>query len=147
MLRRLGIGAELDRDDLVRRVGEAVGLPIELEATALPVPGFFGMTLLDSAGYVIFYQQETTTLHQTHHIVHELAHILCGTVESVECEKAGGGAHRRGDYTTPAERDAEVVASIILSWATTTAGVASPPQNNTARHRLAAALEDSVAWT
>ena len=143
----MSIGTELDRDDLVRRVGEAMGLPIELEPTALPAPGFFGMTLLDSAGYVIFFQGETTLLHQTHHIVHELAHILCGTVESVENEKAAGGAHRRGDYTTRDEQDAEVVASIILSWATVAAEVASPLQSNPTRHRLAAALEDSVAWT
>lgn len=105
------------------------------------------MTLLDRMGYVIFFQQETTLSHQTHHIVHELAHILCGTVEPVESENAGGGAHRRGDYTTLAERDAEMVASIILSWATVLSEVASPRQSSPARHRLAASLEDSVAWT
>lgn len=122
-------------------------MPIELEPTVLPAPGFFGMTLRDREGYVIFFQRETTLRHQTHHIVHELAHILCGTVESVENEKTDGGAHRRGDYATRDERDAEVVASIILSWATVAAEVASTPQSSPTRHRLAAALEDSVAWT
>ncbi|MFD9269743.1 hypothetical protein ACFWB1_12485 [Streptomyces goshikiensis] len=129
LLRDLDIQPPLQVDDLCRRLGARLGKPIRLVAWALPIPGPFGLWMSRPSEEVIFYQEETTRVHQDHIILHEVGHILA------EHEDDGdAGEHfpdlgpdfppdlirrgfRRTCYTEDYEREAELVATIIQEWA------------------------------
>lgn len=83
----------------------------------------------DERDYIV-YQRATTPLHQEHIIVHELAHVLCGHIDSAGL----GDEHARrlfphlapdtvrrvlgrGAYCSEEEQEAEVLASMILQRA------------------------------
>jgi hypothetical protein len=76
----------------------------------------------------IFFERNTSEYHQNHIILHEIGHMLCRhTMSSVAASVLDGGADDLGDdgevtgalqrtrYTDRQEREAELVASMILS--------------------------------
>jgi hypothetical protein len=75
---------------------------------------------------VIVYEQQTTTLHQEHIIVHELAHMLCGhaplslgaeTARQLFPDLRPDAVRRvlaRQSYSSVEEQEAELLASFIL---------------------------------
>lgn len=76
---------------------------------------------------VIFYERETSGLHQEHIILHEVCHLLCehhpvplpdSHIAQLLCPQLDATAvHRvlqRNDYSTEEECEAEVLASLIL---------------------------------
>ncbi|GAA0896580.1 MULTISPECIES: hypothetical protein [Streptomyces violaceusniger group] len=77
----------------------------------------------------LFYQKETTRVHQDHIILHEVGHILADHQDSGNLgeENPGPGTDdpstlitrelRRTCYTEDYEREAELVATIIQEWA------------------------------
>lgn len=98
-----------------------------------------GVWYAGAATDYIFYEHETSPLHQEHIILHELSHLLCGHPPRVEA--ATGlqatmlphvrldlieGALQRGAYSTAEEREAEMLASLILERAVPSAPGPSP---------------------
>jgi hypothetical protein len=129
LLRSLDIQPPLQVDVLCRRLGDRLGRPIRLIPWALPVPGPFGLWMSRPGEEVIFYQEETTRVHQDHIILHEIGHILA---EHEDNGDAGAQypvlgpdfphdlitrSFRRTCYTEDYEREAELVATIIQEWA------------------------------
>lgn len=112
--------------DVCGRLSKRRGKPIRLIPYPFEVPGPFGMWLPTTSADYILYQAETTALHQEHIIAHELGHLLAGH-GSVEDEnpvwqelmpdippETIRRALRRGAYDTDVEREAEMVATMLL---------------------------------
>lgn len=136
------------------------GRPIEL----LPIVGTRGPCGLwiasDEADY-IFYEQQTSRLHQEHIILHEVCHVLCGhqptPVSHADLSRLFPDMHpdtvqrllQRGGYSTEEEREAELLASLILEQtARRLPRAVSIPDGETAGllGRLEASLEDDT-WS
>ncbi|MGP3924214.1 hypothetical protein [Streptomyces sp. 8N616] len=75
----------------------------------------------------IFYEEQTSAFHRDHIILHEIGHMLCGHSMPHLADESGlspgrdqtdpdvvRGALKRTSYTTEQERQAEMVASLIL---------------------------------
>jgi len=67
-----------------------------------------GMWVATDVADHIFYEQRTSTFHQEHIILHELAHMICGHTLSAQ------GTLGRTSYDTRQEREAEMVASLLV---------------------------------
>lgn len=159
LLRDLDIRPPLDVGQLCARLGEHRGRPIELYPYPIVTPGPFGLWFSLEDADAIFFQQETTPAHQTHIVMHELGHLLADhpsdetdSDEAVRVirEQLPGfddppRARRRTCYDSDYEREAELVATIILHWAAVADRVMTPSTTTTAR-RLGAALGDRVGW-
>jgi hypothetical protein len=76
----------------------------------------------------IFFEQQTSTFHQNHIILHELGHMLCRHATPGPFRPAAGpgegspvasvrSALARTSYDTEQERDAEMVATLIFERA------------------------------
>ncbi|MFF5205247.1 hypothetical protein [Streptosporangium sp. NPDC000396] len=128
LLRQLGIRPPLDVADLCRRFGEWRGRPVKLVPYPFEVPGPSGLWIqIESADY-IFYQERTSAPHQDHIILHELGHVFADhpsdelDIASYELHTSSPPSHirrilRRTCYETDHEREAELIATIILEWA------------------------------
>lgn len=143
--------------ELADRVAAARGRPLELQARPMPpgVPGLWTDALRDRD--VILYEANTSRLHQEHIQLHELGHVLCGhpPVPAVNMAALRKLLHNidpevvarcfaRGPYTDEQEREAELVASLVLAGARRlrpTPEWEAPPETAGTRHRLALALE------
>lgn len=116
--------------ELCARLAEERNRPLELLPLPKPtVPGTpSGMWLATEAGDYIFYDAQTSALHQEHIIVHEIGHMMC------DHRSAGDGQrlYRQLDITDPRsvrtvlprirysdvqEQEAEMIASLILEAA------------------------------
>ena len=159
-LRELDLPVPLDVHAFCRTLGVRRGRPIELRAVAGRV-GPSGVWVAGPSTDLIFYEQEAGPLHQQHIILHELAHLLCGhppvpvseaglaqllfphvTPESVE------SVLRRGAYSAEEEREAELLASLILEKTAIgrpTSGQRVGPDDEAAAllRRLQASLEEA----
>jgi len=83
----------------------------------IKVPGPFGLWFMTGSMDVIFYQQQTTRPHQDHIILHEIGHIIAEHPSDEGDEQAIAALGRRTCYDSAYEREAELVATIILEWA------------------------------
>ncbi|WP_328406258.1 hypothetical protein OHS70_38670 (plasmid) [Streptomyces sp. NBC_00390] len=154
-LQALDIQPPLQVDALCRELAQHRGRPIHLVPYSLPVPGPFGIWIATSASDYIIYQRETTKPHQDHIILHEVGHILAGH-DGVEdlwglmmpdiAPQAIRRALRRTSYDQEHEREAELVATIILQWASVLNRVAPPPPEDMSVRRLHTALGDRQGW-
>jgi len=129
LLRDLDIRPPLDVRELCRRLAEQRGRPIRLVPYPIRVPGPFGLWIMTETDDVVFYQQETTPPHQDHIILHEIGHIIADHPSDETDDDAWDAlstdgppesttrALRRTCYDTDHEREAELVATIILEWA------------------------------
>ncbi|MEE1753160.1 hypothetical protein [Streptomyces sp. SP18CS02] len=159
LLRQLDIQPPLRVDELCRRLGEHRGKPIRLIPWALPIPGPFGLWMSRPAEENIFYQAETTRVHQDHIILHEIGHILAdhqdGATEGEDLPGLGPDyprdsitrGFRRTSYSEDYEREAELVATIIQEWAVVI-DYATPrvPEDSTLEP-LSSALNPRWGWT
>ncbi|WP_284741700.1 hypothetical protein [Amycolatopsis sp. RTGN1] len=169
LLRSLDVQPPLDVAELCRRLGEVRGKPIELVAHAIPEPGPFGAWITSPRAEYIFYQKNTSRLHQDHIILHELGHILAGhpgtehddslvAEFSSDADEAGLRAaypdipldavrlaSRRSEYDSEQEHEAETVATIILDWASMLDATASRSSQGWARG-MDTALGDRLGW-
>lgn len=170
LLNELGIQPPLDVVDLCGRFGDVRGRPIRLVAHPIPVPGPFGVWISTAEADYILYQQQTTKPHQAHIVLHELGHILAGhrvqkeddqllsqlypDVEPDELRRqypdlepgAVRRALRRTSYDTEQEREAELVATIILEWASVLDRVTPQASGDSAAQRMGSALGDRLGW-
>ncbi|MFI5932043.1 hypothetical protein [Actinoplanes sp. NPDC051494] len=153
----LDAGGHLDIRELCDLVSRRQGRPIHLVAESLPESGPCGLTVRTAAFDAIFYEKDTSPLHQNHIIGHELGHLvcghLCGPVVDAEASRVllpnlDPGLVRavlgRTNYTAVEEREAEMIASLILRR--TTMHVAPPtpadPAFSDVLDRLAHTLEN-----
>jgi len=160
LLRELDIRPPLDVGELCRRLAERRGRPIRLVPYPIRVPGPFGLWFMTEAADVIFYQQETTRPHQDHIILHELGHIIAAHPSDETDDPAweagaprppSDGATRilrRTCYDAAYEREAELVATIILEWASVLDPLyrSAPPPGDPGVERLGASLAHHHGW-
>lgn len=162
LLRELDIRPPLDMGELCERLGQHRDRSIDLYAYPIEVPGPFGLWFGLADRDCIFYQRETTPAHQNHIIAHELGHILAdhpsdeddtdaAATEVREHPPTGelGGpprGRRRTCYDSRYEREAELVATIILEWAAVVDYIAPPRAGSSATRRLQQALGDRQGW-
>ncbi|MGW2339520.1 hypothetical protein [Streptomyces sp. NPDC001661] len=154
----MGIRPPLRVEVLCQQLGERRGRPIRLVAHPLPVPGPFGVWIAtDSADYIL-YQRETSKTHQDHIILHEVGHIMADH-HGVETDDAflnstvphlSPGtvtrALRRTSYDEAHERQAELVATIILEWASVLDRVTPHQAHDSSMQRVQTALGDRRGW-
>lgn len=93
-LQDLGVTPPLDVEELCQALSRRRGRPLYLREAPLPKPGPSGMWAEYEDYDVILYQQETTSLHQDHIVLHEVGHILVAeneeTAEKAERERTEG---------------------------------------------------------
>jgi len=157
-LRALRIDPPLRVDVLCERLGERRRRPIRLVPYSLPAPGPFGLWLATGTTDYVVYQSQTTRMHQDHIILHEVGHILAdhardGTDDahwrsampdlSLETVRR---ALRRTSYDAAHEREAELVATIIMEWASVLDYLTPHRCDHAAVRRLEAALNDRPGW-
>lgn len=125
-LRALALPATIDLPALLDRVSALRGRPIFVcPASARPAP--CGVWIAAPGRDYIFYEADTTPLHQAHIVFHELAHLLCGHQAAQVLEPALLHALlpdieptilervlRRATYETVQEQEAELLASLLL---------------------------------
>ncbi|MFE0025501.1 hypothetical protein [Amycolatopsis sp. NPDC059021] len=171
LLRTLDVQPPLDVAALCHHIGERRGKPIRLVPHPIPVPGPFGVWISTTKAEYILFQDETSKLHQDHIVLHELGHILAGhqsdeVDDALMAELYPGTkpdtlrqqypdigpdavrrALRRSCYDSDNEREAEVVATTILEWASVVDAVSiARPVANTTTARVDQALTDSLGW-
>lgn len=108
-------------------IGRRRGRPLHLLGLDLPVDGPRGFCVSTKRSDYIAYEKATSPLHQEHIILHEASHLLCGhtgndalsrehasrlfpTLDPDLVERVLG----RTSYSTEEEREAELLASMIL---------------------------------
>jgi hypothetical protein len=159
LLQELDVGTPLDVRDLCSRLAEHRGRPIELVPYPLPVPGAFGLWIAFADMDRILYQQHTTAAHQDHIILHEVGHMISG--HSTQDDEASAltllfpdippevirSVLLRDGYGPVAEREAEMVATVIKEWATLLEALKFPAAQRTASgRRLRGAFDDHQGW-
>src|SRR5919202_1513955 len=126
-VRALELPERVDLDGLVAAVAARRHHPIVLcPVRGRPVP--CGMWIAAESRDYIFYEADTSPLHQTHIILHELAHAVLGHdpariahPELLRELLPDLGAHllesvlERASYARPDEQEAELLASLLLS--------------------------------
>ena len=166
MLNSLDIRPPLDVVDLCERVGRQRGKHIRLVEHSLPVPGPFGAWISTPSAEFILYQKETSGPHQNHIILHELGHILAEHASDERDDVLAGEldpsdvrerypdldpgavrrALRRTSYDTEQEQEAELVATIILEWASVIDVVAPRTATDERTRNIDNALTDRLGW-
>ncbi|CCF85428.1 hypothetical protein [Nitrolancea hollandica] len=132
------------------------GRPILLQPVANRA-GPWGLWVATAATDYIFYEQETSPLHQEHIILHEACHILCAhratPIAEAElprllfpdlCPEMVQRVLQRTSYSTPDELEAELLASLTLERVMRTGlvrPISSDSQTTTLLGRLGASLE------
>jgi hypothetical protein len=158
ILRALGIRPPLQVHELCILLGDYRGRPIRLVPYSLPVPGPLGLWIATDAADYIFYQRETSPAHQDHIILHEVGHILADHTSDESDREVWqvmmpdlsydviNRALRRTSYEEEREREAELVATIILEWASVLDRVTPRAPDNPSARRVHTALGDRQGW-
>lgn len=130
--RRLGalpLHRPFNIDQLVAEVSKLQGIPITLVPTRAHPRGPHGYWVTTSDHNYILFEQDTSPLHQQHIITHELGHVVSehtGTADSNDelrqllmpdlSESVIRRVLGRSAYTSEEEREAEILASLLLSF-------------------------------
>ena len=126
-LRQLGeLPARFDAAMLCELLAQRRGRPIVLQTIDAGV-GPCGAWLACPSADLVLYERHTSALHQQHIILHEVSHLLCGhDAESVDASELSAlllpdvrpdvvqRVLRRTTYSAEDEREAELLASLIL---------------------------------
>ncbi|MGC4933127.1 hypothetical protein ACLQ3C_05545 [Gordonia sp. DT30] len=121
----LGLDLPLDVDQLCERYGAQRGRPIRLLAHPLPAGVPNGVWLAAEDADYFFHQANTTRWHRDQIVIHEFAHLICGHQMLADMPAVLAGLSdadadsslQRTCYDDEREREAETVASMILTWA------------------------------
>ncbi|GAC67158.1 hypothetical protein [Gordonia soli] len=125
-LQGLDLDLPLDVEQLCDRYGARRGRPITLLAHPLPVGMPNGVWLAATDADYFFYQANTSRLHRDQIIIHEFGHLIAGhqMLGQLDASALAGvtgeqsdDALRRTCYSDQREWEAEMLASLILSWA------------------------------
>jgi len=142
LLRELDVRPPLDVRDLCDRLAARRGKPIRLVPYPIEIPGPFGLWFATDSADFIVYQQETTKPHQNHIILHELGHMIA---EHPSDDESTAFVARRTCYDSAHEREAELIATIILEWASVLDTVHGGRQDPTV-DRLGDSLSHHHGW-
>jgi Zn-dependent peptidase ImmA (M78 family) len=156
LLRELDVQPPLDVVDFCARLADVRGRPIKLIPYPIWADGPFGLWLKGDRTDYIVYQQHTTQPHQRHIILHEVGHILADHPSDEEADDlravlsgrlpdSTGAVRLRTAYDQQEEREAEMVATIILEWASVLDAVRLP-QSSGPTAGVDAALSDRLGW-
>lgn len=153
----LAIPSPFDLDAFCAALGRERDRPVVLVPIALPGRAPCGMwAVTDDADY-IFVQKQTSPLHQALIGLHEVSHLLFGHTGSGQAEERTDPVFapnldpetvrymlRRTHYSAAAERQAEMLASLILAevgaWAPAEPAGPLPPEVDELVERLEASL-------
>lgn len=120
--------------------------------------GIYGLWLSFDEMDVILYQAETTPEHQKHIILHEFGHILAGhRSDEADVDALAylmphlpstliKAVLRRTCYDEEHEREAELVATIILEWSQRMERI-TPSRSHGAARWIDTALNDHIGWS
>ena len=155
-LRQLDLPDPFAARSFCEALGEQRGRPIRLRA----VPGgegACGVWVSAPAADLIFYEKNTSPLHQEHIILHEVSHLLCGHAPVPVTEQETSRllfpdfdletielVLPRAGYSTEEEREAEILASLILERAAPGSPLRTSPKKTSedeVLHRLGASLQ------
>ncbi|MBG0567551.1 hypothetical protein [Actinoplanes aureus] len=130
-MRDLHIPQPLDMEALCHAIGVRTGRSIRLYPMAMPDGGPNGVWMATEHGDIIFYESGTSRVHQMQIILHELGHLLCshdavpgleGAATAILAPDLDPGLVQRmlgrTHYSVQEEREAEMIASLILQKAT-----------------------------
>jgi hypothetical protein len=143
---------------LCERLGARRGRPIRLVPYPLPVPGPSGLLITSPTADYVLYQLHTSPAHQDHIVLHEIGHLIAEhrsvelderTVSLLDPERlraAIGSALARTCYDTDREREAELVATIILERTAVLDAITPPAEADPTARRLQAALGERCGW-
>ncbi|MFF4013135.1 hypothetical protein [Streptomyces sp. NPDC001717] len=157
-LRSLGVQPPLNVRVLCRLLGERRNRPIQLVPYRLPASGPYGLWIATDTTDYIFHQQETSKAHQDHIILHEIGHILAdhqsgGLDDALLCAITPNISPDmvkrllgRTSYDEEHEREAEMMATIILEWACVMNTPAELAPRDSAARRVQTALTDRRGW-
>jgi len=159
MIDRLDIPVPFHLQAFCDRLQERRGRPLSLRPVALPPGSPSGVCVSTQATDYIFYEASTSSLHQEHIVLHEIGHLLWG---HQTCMTGSEQALQlllpsldprvvirmlgRGDCAGITERQAELVATLIMQRAVRRLPIpAQPPLGEDAETitRLRCTLEDS----
>lgn len=127
-LREIDVPDPFDIETFCARLAERRGRPLQV----LPLPEGVGpeapcgFWMATHRRDIVFVEAATSPLHREHIILHEVAHIICGHAEEVPLATFArllphldvamvGRVLGRTSYTTDEEREAELLASLILA--------------------------------
>lgn len=127
LVESLDLPASFDAPSVCDLIAERRGRRIVLLPMSLPVDSPCGMLVRTGSFDAIFFEQETSQLHQLLIVGHELGHILAGHdgAQTLDPEASRlllpdldpGLVHRflgRTDYSRDQEREAEMIASLLV---------------------------------
>jgi hypothetical protein len=153
----LDIPIPFDVRELCRRIAERRGRPIHLLPLRLPASQPCGLWVSTSEFDAIFYEENTSQLHQEHIISHEIGHLLCQHEATPVFDAEASRlllpdldpqlvqrTLGRTNYSTVEEREAEMVASLISRAASIDAPTCTwvaPPEVADVFNRLEHSLE------
>jgi hypothetical protein len=117
-----------DLAEFCTRLGQQIGRDIVLMSHSMVIGGLCGTWMRTAKADYVFYEEDTSQLHQQHIIFHEVGHILRSHVPGKELSKdlartiATGmkvsdvfRVLGRDSYTDDDEFEAELIATLILS--------------------------------
>ena len=136
-LRRLPLPVPFDLDEFCRRISAERGRPLVVLPWESAVPaGTTGSCVPYGDRDVIYHQPWATGLHRTQIVLHEIAHLVCSHVahdtlssqfEMVQPEAYARMFARHDNYDDEQEREAEMLASLMMEHAITHAPSADDP--------------------
>lgn len=156
-LSELALPARFDASGLCQTLAQRRGRPIVLRPVTSRA-GPCGVWVASPSADFIFYEQDTSPLHQQHIILHEASHLLCDHYAAPVAESElrrllfpdlhptmVHSVLRRTTYSAEEEQEAEVLASLLLERISADSPPASwPPDPEAAAllARLEASLEE-----
>jgi hypothetical protein len=78
IIRKLGLPRSFELSELTEIIAARRGRPIILTAMPLSAAGPSGLWLATASTDHVWFEQNTSTLHQHHIVLHELGHLACG---------------------------------------------------------------------
>lgn len=133
VIRDLNLPPTRNVHEICAHVARDRGRPIRVEAVHFSADAPCGLWIATADADYVFYESQTSPLHQQHIIAHELGHLLCGH------EAGGDGPHHnkpvetplgkllptidpqtiarilgRSRYADAQEREAEMIATLLL---------------------------------
>ena len=116
-----------DLEDFCTRLGQHIGRRLVLMSHSMVIGGLCGAWMRTAKADYVFYEEDTSQLHQQHIVFHEIGHILRAHVPGKELSKdlartIAAGAKvsdvfrvlGRDSYAEDDEFEAELIATLIL---------------------------------
>lgn len=137
-LRVLGLEPPLRVESLCERLGDFRGRPVRLVPHRMSASGPSGLWLATASRDYIVFQSGTSEMHRDHIVLHEVGHILAGhTSQDADVQQWQASmpdlsadmilrALARTCYDAQREREAELIATILMSWTSWCEGWSEP---------------------